>query len=115
MADRFFACGIATVHSAGEDWTCESTFTVLAEDVVDIPYVVKSGETFNVMQSVSTPDVYAFQPQTATNVLIPLSVEYLEQYKGIWAATSLNPKGPQVGIDVLVWYPEDNRPLVDVE
>lgn len=105
----FYACGIATVHSDGQDWVADATFTMEADGAYDTPYTVKSGETFNVMWSDATPDVLLFQPQTATHIFLPLDFDFFHEYTAIWDHTE------KLGIDVLVWNDEANRPLVTIE
>ena len=105
----FYACGIATVHSGGEDWTAESTYTMEEDGAFDVPYVVKSGETFNVIWTDVTPNTYLFQPQTATHIFLPLDLDFFNEYKLMWDATK------KVGMDVLVWNEESKRPLVTIE
>lgn len=105
----FYACGIATVHSNGEDWEADSTFTMLEDGAFDLPYVVKSGETFNVIWADTTPDLFLFQPQTQTHIFIPLDAEFFEKYKAAWDESHV------FGIDVLVWNGEAHRPLVEIE
>lgn len=105
----FYACGIATVHSDGKDWIADSTYTMKADGAFDIPYTVKSGETFNVIWTDSTPTTYLFQPQTATHIFLPLDFDFFNEYKEIWDHTS------KMGIDVLVWNDPTTRPLVTIE
>lgn len=111
----FHACGIVTIHSDGVSWEVDETFTIEEDGAYGLPYEVKSGETFNVMWTEASPTVFMFQPQTATNVLIPFEDTFVEEYKEMWAALNGKPGVPQVGMDVLVWHPTDKRPLVDIE
>lgn len=111
----FYACGIVTIHSDGESWEVDETFTIEEEGAFALPYTVNSGETFNVMWNAASPTVFMFQPQTATNVLIPFEDTFVEEYKQMWADLNGKPNVPQVGFDVLVWNDPANRPLVTIE
>lgn len=111
----FYACGIVTIHSDGESWDVDETLTIEEEGAFALPYTVKSGETFNVMWNAASPTVFMFQPQTATNVLIPFEDTFVEEYKEMWVTLNGKPNVPQVGFDVLVWHPIDKRPLVEIE
>lgn len=110
MQDQeIFACGIIAIH--GNTSTHEVDFAMRFTEggPVQDTYTTISGETFNVMYFPEIPDGFMLQPQTALNVLFPMSKDVFDDCKDHWDQSQ------STGIDILVWNDEQNRPLVKVE